>query len=716
MTTRNCFEIPKLQREIKRTVDLAESYFQVSDPVRGDISFIESILLSAFPKTEVFQNCLESFMSKTYEDDGNKLRAYYEILNEAYADRVGSFAVFAAERKFTGKFNIDPAAIELNILDQTIHPIVKTNYTRFLLDNMSPHKLGIPGMYQNEDDLLYDIYVATEMADFLNSYDYRFYSNREMLNVNRQENPYHKTFFMFEHCDAAGKTDFSNSLLEKNLFLKSFKTNPESYKKVISEINEPYQFIHRSWNNTLQKRKDYAVVCIKITVFIDFFHRFVEPKIRNELTQLYTSGNGDPKFENNERAIDFMLSKFGELVVFLYNPYKDISHELEMLDRVYAQYTERKIQTERPEIIRDLNSVMAHLKIPVSPIPNNPPMELVFKKKKTVIKVYADRTEPVEFSYMALQNTDVPFVINEVGLPFNSVKEFMTFATLESVFGMPKEQSYSMRGNFGLIFQMFQETVACAVKDAITISVDQLMKSPDVHAQLSKKPKTTGYTYTLNVPKSPFFDFFSNYLTTYITNTAPSTEIVTITNPVILNWIEKRQKHLQQIFFAVREHSKVADKIKKRDALFNLFSLVFCLDRVESTIKIHAKAQDKLMDDCELYVREELSFVLGRTGVSEDDLAELLQHNGESVSEKYSVFSTHNAHTVVESLYRKISPYILKQGEEAGEINYNLCLSIILGKKVKGATRENLPEKITENPKLLHALKLLYHLYISQDA
>jgi hypothetical protein len=140
------------------------------------------------------------------------------------------------------------------------------------------------------------------------------------------------------------------------------------------------------------------------------------------------------------------------------------------------------------------------------------------------------------------------------------------------------------------------------------------------------------------------------------------------------------------------------------------------LDRVESTIKIPAKAQDKLMDDCELYVREELSFVVGRTGVSEDDLAELLQHNGESVSEKYSVFSTHNAHTVVESLYRKISPYILKQGEEAGEINYNLCLSIILGKKVKGATRENLAEKITDNPKLLHALKLLYHLYISQDA
>jgi phosphoenolpyruvate carboxylase len=165
-------------------------------------------------------------------------------------------------------------------------------------------------------------------------------------------------------------------------------------------------------------------------------------------------------------------------------------------------------------------------------------------------------------------------------------------------------------------------------------------------------------------------------------------------------------------------NAPTSEEIKKRDALFNLFSLIFCLDRIESTIKVHEKVQDKLMDDCELYVKEELSFVLVRTGINEDELAELLQENGESIAEKYSVFSTHNAYTVIENLYRKIFPYIRKNVEEFSveDINYNLCISIILGKKVKDVTRENLPEKISENPKLLHALKLFYHLHISQDA
>lgn len=713
----DCFTIPKQLRDVKRKFDLAELDIRIQDPVRGDISFIESILLSAFPKKELFQPYMDTFLTSEFSDDGYRLTSFYELLNTAYADRLASFVVFAAERKFTEKLQIDPATIELQLLDNSVYRIVNTNYERFLLDNMIPSKRGIEGMYQNEDDLLYDIYVATEMTEHLNKYDYNFYSNPEYLDVNLEENPYHKIFSVFEHCDVSGKAELFESLIDKRVFLNSFKANPSSYKKVFEEINEPYQFIRRSWNNTIDARKEYAILCIKIATLMEFFHRFVEPKIIEELTDLYTSGNGDPKFENHEDAIGYVFSKFGELLLFLYNPYKDIiSHDREMLERIFRLYDESLIRSSRPEFIRrlsDLNNVLVQKRV-AFPNLNIPPMDLVFKKRKRIIKIYSDRTEPVEYRAMSLEDKSKPFDIQGVGR-FDSIKEFMTFAALETIFEVQKDEAYAKRGNFDLVSRLFQQLVWCSVRDAITTQVDSLMKRDDVRIELLKKPKTTGFVYTLNVPRTPFFTFFSDYLNSYLTNTAPSSELVMLKNPVIIEWIEKRQKHLQQIFLAIREVSQVKEKITKRDSLFNLFSLIFCLERIEASVKIPEKTQSKLLEDCELYVREELSFVIANTGVDEDELVLLLQHNGMSVSDRYSEMTIYDIHDTLKVLYEKIAPYIFSDTSKMTEgLNYDLCLSIILGKKIRGVTKDNLGEKVEENAQLRHALKLMYHLYLME--
>jgi len=714
----DCFTIPKQLRDVKRKFDLAELDIRVQDPVRGDISFIESILLSAFPKNELFKPYIDTFLTLEFSDDGDRLRNFYELLNTAYADRLASFVVFAAERKFTEKLHIDPANIELQLLDNTVYRIVNSNYERFLLDNMSPCKKGIEGMYQNEDDLLYDIYVATEMADHLNKYDYNFYSNSEYLDVNVAENPYHKIFSVFEHCDVSGKAELVSSFIDKGFFLRSFKANPSSYKKVFEEIKEPYQFIRRSWNNTIDRRKEYAMLCIKIATLMEFFNRFVEPNIIKELTELYTSGNGDPNFENHEHAIGYVFSKFGELLVFLYNPYKDIiSHDIEMLDRVYSLYDESLVRTSRPEFIdrlSNLNSVLVQVRL-TFPSLDIPSMDLVFKKQKKIIKIYSDRTEPKEYRAISLGDSSKPFDVQGAGR-FDSIKEFMTFAALETIFDIPKDEAYSKRKNFELVSKLFQQLVWCSVRDAITTHVDRLVKRDDVRIELLKKPKTTGFVYTLNVPKTPFFIFFSDYLNAYFTNTAPSSEVVMMTNPVIIEWIEKRQKHLQQIFLAIREASQVKEKITKRDSLFNLFSVIFCLERIEASVKIPEKTQSKLLEDCELYVREELSFVIANTGVDQDELAYLLQHNGVSVADRYSEMTIYDIYNTIEILYEKIAPYIFSDPSVISQqgANYDLCLSIILGKKVKGVTKDNLGTKVEENAQLRHALKLMYHLYLMQ--
>jgi hypothetical protein len=330
-----------------------------------------------------------------------------------------------------------------------------------------------------------------------------------------------------------------------------------------------------------------------------------------------------------------------------------------------------------------------------------------------VIKLYSDRAEPQEFSYLSLGDTSRPFIIDGVG-KFDSVKEFMMFAALETVFDVAKDEAYSKRKNSELLSQLFRELVWCSVRDAITTSVDQLMKLDDVRIELLKKPKTTGFVYTLDLPSLPFFQFFSEYLNTYLTNAAPSPDLIVLTNPTVIAWIEKRQKHLQQIFLAISEVSQVKEKIKKRDALFNLFSVIFCLDRIDASVRIPERTQSKLLEDCELYVREELSFVIANTGLDEAELAKLLSDNGLSVSEKYSEMTIYDMYETIDALYEKITPYIFTHPPAKQNTNYDLCLSIILGKRIRGVTKENLEEKVEENASLRHALKLMFHLYLME--
>lgn len=688
MEVDDCFKLPELLQTYK---DKFDARFLSK-------SLIHNALENSFPKREAFQNCYEIFNQLDHKNSSNSLSGFYSVVMKAINDRMISYMEFAMQQKFK-----DGLALE-HFLDFEVlgkyNPEIKKAYSQYLKKMTVWPISGVQGFYRSEEDLLYDSYVANEMADFLTSYDKTIFNH---LMLSMDANPYYQVFDLFNASSAFGKGNLQDSLIDKQVFIESFKKNPKSYSNVIEDISSPYQFLPKFWNKNKGRRDAYVDIMIKISVYEAFINFIVRPKMIDAVKDAYIRGMGSDKYENSDAAILDMSMQYDRLIFNLRNPYKHEDHDIELVEKVFRM----NIQSQFPGLVEFLDENAKVKSLPLidpSSFPVVPPMNLGLGQKK-VVKIFEDRAEPANFSILALGNTAAAFTVGKY--VFSSIFEFITFACLEEIIGTSDEIAYSLRTSN--IQHHIDNAIACSMKEAIINSVKS-------HKDVVKKIKhhESEIVFNIPIPDIKVLKFFLRYLGRYITNfTLPVDDgKLMIDNKIIVDWAERRIHQLMFVFEEVRKYASRPGgpgkkTTSKKDAIYNLWSLIFGLEKIEAKVTLPKQKESLLYKDAHEYVCRELSFVLAQ-GMDIDTVAKIIADN-EDIPRMYPDFSKDDMVFLVESVYYKISNYITID-KTFDNLAFKVVANIV-GMNELNLDRNELWNLLSLDSKLMNRFKCMYHLH-----
>jgi hypothetical protein len=543
----------------------------------------------------------------------------------------------------------------------------------------------------DQDELITIIYYAIEEADFLNSYVYPVFSDIENIVLASNETSYSQIHVLFEESDVIGKDDFRKTLLSKEEFLKDFKRNPEKYGKVTEELKNPYQLMKRSWNRTMERRNAFLNHCEMLAVFEEFLRTRKEPEMENMMKDMYTQGKGFPEFPDSKSAFENFRNSLGEFMFFLYNPYsQNTESKMGEVFEIYEEYKRGEFKTaELNERLKALKAAEKHHPLPIEKIDSHlNPEEL-----KTIF-VHPESAEPAQFSYLAFNNTSLPFMA--VGLKFRSIGEFVNFAMLDEFLGLGRDEAYRQRDLPGVVEHIrrsFENHVACAIRDSIAVHMKEITSS---------EIKTSSIRDT-SLDENRISKFFDDFLTFSLSKAAPIKKKVEINDGETIRWIEKRKNQLIDIYDVVKARSIHPENLKKVTSLYNLWSLIMKLPRAEIIFTISTKPQPKLNQLAEEYVLGELSFILSNGF----DLKKLVSDNGKTIVSLFPDFSEEETLATVKKISLLLEPYVLQEDSTK--------VASILISNLEEANELNIWGFAKRVPEIMRRLKLFYELHRVYD-
>ena len=671
----------------------------------GSKSLFQTILSDAFPNPACAKIFNQKIESDNITNETRMMQIYYDIAKDEFYQKVSKNLPFIWHQKFTDvlpesknvyRFNIDLGA------DATL-PLVN-QYFALLTERFNTNsRFPIESYYKTKEDLVYASYRANEMARFLATYDITYYTKVSNFEAISAGNPYDTIFSMFAESDIRidVKDMFVKSLLDFTTVTSQYSTMPNTYKHIVNDFKEPYSFIYKSWNETVEIRTEYINSTIRNNIFNWFLKRCVEPVVVNDMNEGYAHGKPYSLYQTSEDAINAINAQFENLMFNLLNPLAlHADTDLALVSRVVNLNVE-----DMDQGLRDFNNTLrAFLTTPM--FNTDFPKLAAIKPDFIDVQLRADDATPNEFTTYALKSKDKPIEID--GRLFENMISFVTYRSMIDLLSYNENYAYTYRhANLENEFKL--ELLTKNLESSTVRNVSRLF----LDKSILEKYRGTFILYRVN-DDSQFFKAFFNFLSYYITNSLSRVEDE-ITNPIILNWIQKRVGTLMNIF----DISNKMNSFVSAKSLFNLWEILLGLPRNTNSNVIFSLPDEarsnEVLHDAYTYIKQELSFIKA-TLTTDDEIIKCIQDGSNSIVSMYGSFSDEQIVTVLKTIYDKIYPYLTTGIYKEFDIATDARIFVAL---VKLVTLDNTQEitnisQIRSNKQFLVNFILMYHIHCTK--
>ena len=447
-------------------------------------------------------------------------------------------------------------------------------------------RLEIEKIYNNSDDLLYDIYRANKIAEFFCSYaisiDPKEFGSSYALNILYP--------FIYNKNNTPGFKQFqTQKILSRQTFLENFERDKALFPEVVEELDNPNNILTRNANKLVEKHNSNIVELKKASIFNAYVRNMIIPMINNNI-----DNNKDKfieKFGDVIKAKETMTKQILSYANDFYNPFKRDNVAFKQVNEIFSLYmiTVLDISLYNDEILKRELGILEDATWPEVIVSLNkvrPPIDLdkVSKAGRT-IKIFSNGTEPREFRALAPTDTSVPFTI---GLKtFSSVDEYIIY----------KVYSENMKYSPELIQKLlpegrsrFKTEVERYVKNRV---YESMTKYVNLWLEVSKNKEliesTKGKNILFGVESKFLGKNGKNMLGKYLMLIREESS-KTIKNPIIVNWVQTKIADMKNAIAFAKD--KLKANLDSRAQILNFLNTVYNFRSINSDLRVEVSAKD----------------------------------------------------------------------------------------------------------------------------
>uniref|UniRef100_A0A6C0KSL8 Uncharacterized protein n=1 Tax=viral metagenome TaxID=1070528 RepID=A0A6C0KSL8_9ZZZZ len=500
-----------------------------------------NILKNSCPKSQEFLNFPARLTEMVTASASNAkvCQEYDRLLKDTFNEIYSNFLVEGAKLKFNTGLMIDPnAKITLNydtknLYSKVAYPNVLSLITRIKYDD------EIESFYENWDDLLYDIYVASEYAKYIFTYldgitQQQLFELQSQTNINL----YTGIISFFHSIRQTPGTDFLKfHLLDKEKFLKTFRDNKSKFPLVESEIAMSRKLLSFACNMTRDQHDAFLDTQIKAVIFEKFSTSIVEPKMFDDVREYFQTNSEQAKkiYGNADNAEADMIQTLRQMINTYKTPLVDKNEYLKVVEDVYLLYINKKLplnaDVDLSQTILAYESFKRGGELPKQIGQFVPLDETKIRKMGDVIEIKFDTAVPSKFNFLAPGNRDIPFQSN--GVIFQSIIDFANFNMLVNILEVPVEKAMMLMSSPSI-----QKSIDSYIQ---TIQRKMIKQKVDEYAKEAQARRFFENHVNANFKLKASFcnSFLLNYFPEYLTDVKEIyvKDIIIISDESLVNYI-----------------------------------------------------------------------------------------------------------------------------------------------------------------------------------
>jgi hypothetical protein len=522
-------------------------------------------------------------------------------------------------------------------------------------------KFNVVSLYDDANILLYDIYRATEIIDFVCTYGYDLDIQGE-IKSSLERNIYTDINYYIDKIP--GLNTFVENLTDMQMFLVNYnRTNGSAYPKVLEELNNPGSLWINGYNRTIDAFNKNIKDTIKIEVFSVYSY------------EIYTSIITDDSL----RVKTKLIADLAELIQNFYNPYKR-SQIYDQVDEIYSIYYLGGLSDavrNNPALIKRLGELNNMFRIGRLDIDQQtPPLNLNLTKDSTV-QLFDKNANVSDFDFLTPESKDTVFFENE--LEFDSIYKYVIFTLLSGFLGIPSTEAYALvLDNVSLTAlyvhkrdELFNDLLC---KSAIAVLNEAFGDWRDMGTNMDRLMENNG-NYLQYISANNFLGGRVNFVGKYIMYLLRARNLQNvIKNKIIIDWFSKKANDMINL---VSYYNDILEGNIQCSQIIMILTFYYGYNLSDNSASVmhNLKVDDKFK--CVLtYLSRFLQLFL-ETDYTEDDISALLTREKLPRQETVNMEQVYDIIDATASQLRAM----LRLGNDVDQ-QFNAVMSYILGKRV----------------------------------
>lgn len=283
--------------------------------------------------------------------------------------------------------------------------------------------------YTDKDDIIYDIYMAYEIASFCVKYYFDVVVEQQL-----NETVKYKDIITLLNTQVVDFSELKRQLIDQRVLIQSYTRNPNLYPYIAQELSHTGNI----WRIAIIDNKAEIAKTLenkmKLAVFKAFYTYQIKETIVNE--------------QLSEQDQDRVESEFGALMSILYSP--EIQHDEELVERInkvyelyemkalsYALYADQDLSAK----IEFYDSIKHKFECPIKLDTKSKGLNL---KKINLRKIMIRRNgiSNLDFAYLVPSSTDTRIKID--GRIFPSIRHYAVYKLYINFLGFDESKAYSL--------------------------------------------------------------------------------------------------------------------------------------------------------------------------------------------------------------------------------------------------------------------------------
>jgi len=651
-------------------------------------NLILNILKYSCPKSAEFLN-FPARLTEIVKANADATTICYEysvLLKDTFEQAYSNFLLQGAKDKFTDSLMINSRA---KISLESDNKYANAAYPNQLsLLTAIQYNDELESYYENWDDLLYDIYVASEYCKYIMTYCDTVTSDK-LFQIEKQTdvNIYQTLIAYFNSLRQTPGIDIQKRLiLEKETFLRNFKANQSKFPLVQAEIDASRHIATFACNSTRDKHDEHLDAFIKGAIFEKFATLIVQPAMIDEVTGEYATNSEQLRkvFNTPDRATAELLLDLNQIVKTYTEPLVDKGEALKVVEDVYALFINRKLP-ENILLDPELNEKIAFFNALKrgDQEPRALGRFLALDKQRLrkagdtiALKLYS--ATPSKFNFLAPGDKSISFVKN--GITFNSLLEYANFCVMVDILEVPIIEAERKMISYDNVEKSIHQYLIKLQPQVIREKVDQFARLAS-----SKNFFSQNVDSKFEIKADVCTPFFKRQLTEYFTDVKELyvKDSITINDPELRTYIIKKSAELTN---AARMINKFRQgTISTQEERLNLWNLLYKLKPSEtmSVIDPSIDTESGIQKEAVDYVKEDV--VCKLSSIPQKDLGQLLNLSFyELFPELPQTITLDDVNIAVDNVLAVLRTFIFNNRSSSPRTNeeLRLVLSIILNVEI----------------------------------